>query len=66
MVTEVPPKVCILKFQNRYIPPDYANDIDEGVFDFKQYWRILYRTKLKWEEGIRTNLIKFNDEKNGK
>ena len=34
MVIKVPPKVWRPKVQNKYIPPDYSNDIDKGVFDF--------------------------------
>ena len=43
MVIQVPPKVWRPKIQNRYITPDYANDIDKGVFDFKQYRKELDR-----------------------
>ena len=34
MVIQVTPKVWRPKMKNRYIPPDYANDIDEGIFIF--------------------------------
>ena len=37
VATEVLPKVWIQKFQNTHIPPDYANDIDEGLFCFNKY-----------------------------
>ena len=35
VVIKVLPKIWRLKVQNRYIPPDYANDIDKGVFGFQ-------------------------------
>ena len=31
--------------QDRYIPPDYANDIDKGVFGFQQYGKAVYIPK---------------------
>ena len=37
MAIEVPPKVWITKAVNKYIPPDYVEDIDEGIFYFTQY-----------------------------
>ena len=32
-VIEVISKICRPKVQNKYAPPDYAIDIDDGVFD---------------------------------
>ena len=63
MLTEVPLEVWRPKVQNKYITPDYTNDVDEGVFDFEQYGKALYRPQQTWKEGICTNLITFNDEK---
>ena len=60
---EVPQKVWRPKFQNRYIPPYYANDIDKGVFDFNQYKKSVYIPQQSWEEVIHTNLITFDDDK---
>ena len=37
MAIKVPPKVWRQKVQNKYILPDYANDVDKVVFDFEQY-----------------------------
>ena len=48
--------------QNRYIPTDYANYTDEGIFDFQQYGKAVYRPKKTGEEEICTDLITLNDE----
>ena len=37
MAIKVPPKVWRQKVQNKYILPDYENDVDKVVFDFEQY-----------------------------
>ena len=50
--------------KNRYILPDYSNDIDEVVFDFQNYGKEVYRPKQTWEEGKRIFLIAFNNEEN--
>ena len=66
MLTEVPLEVWRPKVQNKYITPDYTNDVDEGVFDFEQYGKALYRPQQTWKEGSDKNLITFNNDKNGK
>ena len=50
------------KMQVRYITKDYANEIDEVVFDFQQYGKTVYRPIKAWEEGSLTYRIKLNDE----
>ena len=45
MVIQVPQTFWRPKMQNRYIPPDYENEIDKGVIYFQQYRRALYRLK---------------------
>ena len=63
MLIEVPPKVCIPKLANKYIPPDYAGNIDEGVFDFAQYGKAVYIPRENYKEVKSTNLITFDDSK---
>lgn len=49
---------------NKYKPPDYNTDIDEGVFSFEHHGRCVYKPKVTaWEESSRTDLIEFNDSK---
>ena len=57
MVIEVPPKVWRHKVVNKYIPPDYADNIHEGIFDFAQYGKAVYRPRITWEVGNRTKLL---------
>ena len=54
MVIEVPPKVCRPKVVNKYIPPNYADNIDQDIFDFVQYGKSVYRPRKNWEEVERT------------
>ena len=63
MLIELPPKVWIPKLVNKYIPPDYADNIDEGIFYFARYGKSVYRPRGNWEEGESTNLITFDDSK---
>ena len=48
MVIEVPQKLWIPKVVNKYIPPDYADDIDEGIFDLAQYGISVYKPRTNW------------------
>ena len=54
MAIQVLLKVWKPKVQNRYIPQDNENDIDEGVFGFNHYKKALYRLK-KWRTNIDFN-----------
>jgi hypothetical protein len=63
MAIQVPPKVWRPKQQNRFTPPEYANDIDEGVFEFKEFGNAVYRPKEPWPEGAeRDDIIHFDAE----
>ena len=64
MVIEVTPKVWRPKVINKYIPPYYVDDIDEGIFYFAQYVKAVYRARKNSEEGKRTDLLTFNENKN--
>ena len=45
MVVEVPPKVLRPRVVIKYIPPDYTDNIHEGIFDFAQYGKALYKPR---------------------
>ena len=45
MVIELPPKVCRTKVVTKYIPTDYADDINEGILDFAQYGEAIYKPR---------------------
>ena len=40
-VIDVPPKIWRPKPVDRYLPLDYANDIDDSVFEFEQYGKAI-------------------------
>ena len=49
VLIQVPLKVWRSKMKNRYISPDYENDIDEGLFGFKKYGKSVNIPKQTWE-----------------
>ena len=59
----MPPKVWRPKAVNKYIPPDYADDINEVIFYFSKCGKAVYIPRIHWEEGKRTNLINFDNSK---
>ena len=61
-IIEVISKICRPKVQNRYAPPDYAIDIDDGVFDFDFYNKTIFRPKQVWKNIQRDDLIPFRKE----
>ena len=59
---EVPPKVWRPKQENKYIPLDYATDVDEGCFDFAHHGNTVFRPRKRWADKERDDLIKFDEE----
>ena len=59
---EVPPKVWRPKQENKYIPLDYATDVDEGYFDFAHHGNTVFRPSKRWADKERDDLIKFDEE----
>ena len=50
--------------QNKYKPPDYNIDIDEGIFDFSHHGHCVFRPFChEWQPGHRTDIIIFNKDK---
>ena len=60
---KLPPKIWRPKPENKYIPVDYSDDIDEGVFDFSHHGRAVYRPKIKWSDRDRDDVILFDHDK---
>ena len=56
-------KVWRPKVLNKYVPVDYSDDIDEGVFDYSRYSKTVFRPKLKRADRPRHNLITFETTK---
>ena len=49
---------------NKYKPPDYNTDIDEGVFSFKNHGSCVYKPNITaWERSSRTDIINFSEGK---
>ena len=53
-IIEVPPKIWRPTQENRYRMPEYANDINEGAWDFKVYGKAMYKPKLEWTDNQRS------------
>lgn len=49
--------------QSQYRLPEYATEIDDGVFDFQHYGNCVFRPKLTWDPGERDDLIAFDPSK---
>ena len=45
---------------NKYIPLDYSDGIDDGVFDYSHYRKAVYRPNVQSADMTRTELIKYN------
>ena len=59
---DVPPKIWRPKPENKYIPLDYATDVDEGVFDFAHHGNTVFRPRKRCADKERDNLITFDAE----
>ena len=60
---ETPPKIWRPKVVNKYIPLQYSNDIDDGVFECPEYGNTVYRPKsAAVEVSPREDLIYFNED----
>ena len=58
-VIDVPRKKNLKRIISQFEPETVYDDVDEGVFIFKQYGRAIFRSK-PWEPGVRTDVIHFN------
>ena len=56
----MPPKIWRPKPQNRYIPLDYGDDVDEGVFDFAHFGKTVFRPKIRWADKPRHDIIQYD------
>ena len=44
----------------KYIPVDYADDVDVDVFDYLHFGHTVFCPPTRWADCAQTNLIKFN------
>ena len=63
LMIKLPPKIWRPKPENKYVPVDYSDDIDEGVFDYSHHGRAVYRPKIKWADRDRDDVIVFDPNK---
>ena len=56
---EVPPKLWRPKQVNKYVPLEYADDIEEGVFDFVHYGKTVFRPNIQWKDRVRDDIIMY-------
>ena len=59
-MTDVPPKIWRLKAKNKYIPIDYGNNIDNGVFDYSHHGRAVFRPRVRWANRQQSDIILFD------
>ena len=60
MAIELPSKLWRPKLLNKYLPINYSDDIDKGVFDYSCYGKAFFRPNLQWADRPRLDLIIFN------
>ena len=63
LLIEVPPKIWRPKVQSQYRLPEYATDVDDGVFDYKHYGNCVFRPHRSWDPGTRRDIIIFDHSK---
>ena len=51
--------------QNRYKPPNYCSDIDEGIFEYPEHGKCAFKPAHNpdWDNGERTDLIEYDKMK---
>ena len=45
---ELPPKIWRPRVSNKHISAKFATDIDDGIFDYSRYGRIICRPNERW------------------
>ena len=56
-------KVCRPKVPNTYVPVNYSDNIENEVFDYVNDGKTVFRTKEKWAERDRSDIINFDHTK---
>ena len=59
LLIDLPPKIWRPKVTSKYTLPDYSNDVDKGIFDYKCYGKCVFRPKHSWDPGTRSDIITF-------
>ena len=56
------PEVWQPKPQNRYIPLDYRDNVDKGVFELVHFGRTVFRPKFRWADKPWDDIIIYDDK----
>ena len=54
------PKIWRPRPPNRYIPIDYADDVDDGIFDYSHYGNTVFCSKPQLSDCLRKDIILFD------
>ena len=49
---------------NKYKPPEYNTDIDDGIFSFPHLGNCVFHPSPPWHDKPRTDIIHYNDVTN--
>ena len=49
---------------NKYVPLDYSDDIDEGIFNYTIIGNTVFRPKARWSDRDRKGIITYDHSKN--
>ena len=63
LLINIPPNVWRPKMVNNYSPVDAPDDIEDGIFDYKQYRKRVLRPVDKWKDIERDCYIIYNHSK---
>ena len=58
---EVTPKIWRPNQENKYRVTYYSNDIDDGIFDYKLYGKLIFNPTLSWESRNRDDVPVFDE-----
>ena len=59
-VIQVLPNFWRPKQVNKYVPLEYADDIEEGVFGFVHYGKTVFRPNIQWKDRVRDDIILYD------
>ena len=62
LIVELPQKIYMFKFQDKYIPLDYVIDIDRGIFDYTHFGKSMCKPASDWTNNNCTDMIIYSEE----
>ena len=55
----LPPTIWQPKVKSKYKIPDYADDVDDGIFDYADFGHCIFLPYLSWEDAKSNDFIEF-------